>query len=114
MAHFAALRGISGVDSRRRSEGWLVQGGVGYDTSVLRNRDRTTALPIDRQLRVALGLQRALTPSTSLALSFVYANLGQGEVRTANVRGDYDDNELFVVGMALNFKELWWSGQLTR
>jgi len=96
------------------SEGWLLQSGVGYDTSALRNRDRTTALPIDRQIRVAFGLQRQLSPSSSLALSFLYANLGQAEVRTPNVRGDYDDNELFLVGLALNFKELWWSGRLTR
>ena len=95
------------------SDSWLLQTGLSYDTSALRNRDRTTALPVDRQTRAAFGLQHKLRPGVSLGLSFVYVNLGQGEVRTANVRGDYENNDVFIVGLTLAFEELWWSGRLT-
>jgi len=48
-----------------------------------------------------------------LGLSFVYINLGAGEVRQATLRGDYDRNHFFVFGMSLSFKELPWSGKAT-
>jgi long-subunit fatty acid transport protein len=87
--------------------------GLSYDTSGLRNTDRTTALPLDEQIRFAVGAQHHLNESLTLGLSFVYVNLGQGEVRNATVRGDYDRNNLFVFGMTVAFKELPWSGKAT-
>ncbi len=92
------------------SEGWLLQTGLAYDTSGLSNRDRTTALPIDEQIRFAVGAQHELSDSLTLGLSFVYANLGQGEIRNATVRGDYDRNDVFFIGMTLAFDRLPWSG----
>jgi len=45
--------------------------------------------------------------------SFVYLNLGQGEIRKASVRGDYRKNHAFILGVTLSFKKLPWSGRLT-
>jgi long-chain fatty acid transport protein len=95
-------------------EGWLLQAGAMLDTSALSDSDRTVALPIDRQVRGAIGLRHDLSPNCTLGLSFVYVNLGSGRVRTANVSGDYSNNDLFVVGLTLDFKKLWWSGRFTR
>jgi long-chain fatty acid transport protein len=92
---------------------WLLQGGVMYDTSALDNSVRTTALPIDKQVRVAFGAQHRWSDSLTLGLSFVYINLGQGEVRTATVRGDYKRNHAFVLGLTMSFDQLPWSGSLT-
>jgi long-chain fatty acid transport protein len=92
---------------------WLLQTGLSYDTSGLKNTDRTTALPVDEQIRFAVGVQHDLNESLTLGLSFVYVNLGQGEVRNPTVRGDYDRNNLFVFGMTVAFKELPWSGKAT-
>jgi long-chain fatty acid transport protein len=97
----------------RLTDEWLLQTGLSYDTSGLRNTDRTTALPIDEQIRFAIGAQHDLNESLTLGLSFVYVNLGQGEVRNATVRGDYDRNNIFVFGMTVAFKELPWSGKAT-
>jgi long-chain fatty acid transport protein len=92
---------------------WLLQMGVMYDTSSFNNKNRTTAIPVDDQFRVAFGFQHDWSDSTKLGLSFVYLNLGQGEVRTGNVVGDYDRNHAFVVGMTFAFDQLPWSGRLT-
>jgi long-chain fatty acid transport protein len=105
-------KGALGANYRLR-ESWLLQTGVSYDTSALRNRNRTTALPVDEQIRVAIGLQHDLREDLKLGFTFHYVNLGQSNVRTANVRGDYDNNELFVFGVALNWKKLPWSGRAT-
>ncbi len=91
---------------------WLVQTGFSYDTSALSNDDRTTVLPIDRQIRAAAGAQYDWSESFALGLSFVFADLGRGEVRKETVRGDYQDNQLFIFGVTLAFKSLPWKGRL--
>jgi long-chain fatty acid transport protein len=93
------------------AEDWLLQTGLMYDTSALDNSSRTTALPIDRQIRFAFGFQHDLNEAVTLGASFVYVNLGDAEVRSASVRGDYEDNELFLLGVTLAFKRLPWSGR---
>ena len=105
-------KGLLGANYRLR-EDWLVQCGVGYDTSALRNRDRTTALPVDEQIRGSIGVQHRLREDLNLGLSFVYVNLGQGNVRNPTVRGDYDRNDLFLFGLNLDFRKLLWSGRAT-
>jgi long-chain fatty acid transport protein len=97
----------------RLTDEWLLQTGLSYDTAGLKNKDRTTALPVDEQIRFAVGAQHDLNESLTLGLSFVYLNLGQGEVRNATVRGDYDRNNIFILGMTVAFKELPWSGKAT-
>ncbi len=97
----------------RIADAYLIQSGFSYDSSALRSKDRTTALPIDRQIRAAFGVQHDWNQNLRLAFGFVYVNLGQSNVRTANVRGDYDNNELFLFGVTMNFKKLWWSGRAT-
>lgn len=97
----------------RLSDQWLLQTGVTYDSSALRNKDRITALPVDEQIRFALGAQHDLSESLTMGLSFVYLNLGQGEVRTATVQGDYKRNDVFVIGLNLAYKSLPWSGRLS-
>lgn len=97
----------------RLNEEWLLQTGLMYDSSALKNKDRIAALPIDEQIRFAFGAQHDLSDSLTLGLSFVYINLGKGEIRTASLRGDYERNHFFVFGMTLSFKELPWSGRAT-
>ncbi len=95
------------------NEDWLLQTGIMYDTSGLKNKSRTTSLPVDKQIRFAFGFQHDLSETTTLGASFVYINLGKGNVRNATVSGKYKDNDLFVLGLTLAFKQLPWSGKLT-
>ena len=92
---------------------WLLQTGVMVDTSALKDRDRTTALPIDRQIRAAIGVQHELSEAVTLGLSFAYVNLGPADVNRPSVIGDYKDNDIFVFGLTVSFKKLWWSERLT-
>ena len=94
-------------------EDWLLQTGLMFDTSGLRNRTRTTALPVDQQIRFSVGFQHDLNDALTLGASFTYAHLGDAEVRTANVVGDYDANEFYGLGVTIAFKRLPWSGKLT-
>lgn len=90
---------------------WLLQTGLMFDTSALQNKNRTTGLPIDQQIRFAFGAQHDLNEKLTLGMSFEYINLGQGEVRQSTVRGDYEHNDIFVFGVTLAFKSLPWSGK---
>ena len=49
-------------------EDWLLQTGLMYDTPGLKNRTRSTALPVDRQICFAFGFHHDL--SEALTLSF--------------------------------------------
>ena len=95
------------------NERWLLQTGVSYDTTPVKNKDRITALPVDQQVRFALGALFDLTDSLQVGANFVYAWLGEGKVRTSFVRGDYQRNNLFVFGLTISAKKLPWSGKAT-
>jgi len=95
----------------RLSDDWLLQTGVGWDSSPLDSDDRSTALPIDEQYRFAFGAIHDLTESLDLGFSFTYVNLGASRVRNPTIRGDYDRNHLFVFGVTLAFDKLKWSGR---
>lgn len=97
----------------RLGESWLLQTGITYDTSPFKDKKRTVALPIDEQIRFAFGAQYDWSESTRLGLSFTYVNLGQGKVRQQTVRGDYEDNNLFIFGLTVSFDSLPWGGRLT-
>lgn len=92
---------------------WALKTGFTFDSSALQNKDRTAALPIDRQLRAAFGVEHDVSEFTRLGFGFVYINLGPGNIRTANVKGDYQNNELFLFGVNVSFKKLPWSGRAT-
>ncbi len=96
----------------RLTDDWLLQTGLMYDTSALRNKDRSAAIPIDEQVRFSVGAQHDLNDSLTLGGSFTYVNLGAGEVRNPTVVGDYKNNDLFVFGATIAFKKLPWSGKL--
>ncbi|MGH0035728.1 MAG: OmpP1/FadL family transporter [Myxococcota bacterium] len=95
------------------TENLLLQTGVTYDTSPVHNKDRVTALPVDRQIRAAVGGVYSFENGIDFGLNFVYVSLGKAKVRTNNVRGEYDDNNLFVFGFTLGANDLPWAGRAT-
>jgi long-chain fatty acid transport protein len=98
--------------NHRMNDRWLMQTGVMYDTSALRNKDRSPALPVDEQIRFSLGAQHELNDAVTPGMSLTYVGLGAAEVRNPTVRGDYKNNDLFIFDMTLAFKRLPWSGKL--
>lgn len=93
----------------RLTDKWLLQTGFTYDSSALKNSDRTVAFPIDRQTRLGVGALYDWSESTRIGMSFEWLNLGKAEVNTAFVKGDYSSNDAFFFGLNVNWKKLPWS-----
>jgi long-chain fatty acid transport protein len=90
----------------RPSDPWLLRFGVTYDTSPTDAADRTADLPVDRQIRVAAGIQNQRTESFSWGAQLLYADLGDAEIDSSgvlgNLVGSYSTNA--YVGIAGNLQ----------
>jgi long-chain fatty acid transport protein len=92
-------------------EDWLVETGFRYDSSALKDKDRTTAFPIDRVWTLGVGTRWDYSENTQLGFSFGWTNLGKARVDTTNLKGKYRSNDLYLFGLHVNFKKLPWSGR---
>ncbi len=83
---------------------WLLQLGFAYDTSPVDAKDRTSDMPIDRQIRYATGAQYQWSKDVSLGGQFVYADYGDAKIKNDLLRGDYKRNDLFFLAFNVNWK----------
>jgi long-chain fatty acid transport protein len=90
---------------------WMLQTGYSYDSSALKNKNRTAALPIDEQHRLGFGAVHQLSEKLRVGVSFEWVHLGKGKVRTPALRGSYGRNELFFVGFNVNWGIKSWRDQ---
>lgn len=94
----------------RLNEPTLLQVGFAYDSSAVDEANRGPALPVDRQLRVAAGVQYDLTEHYRLGLAYEYVNLGSAPIDTTRgplagtLQGKYDTNMLNVVGLTIAYR----------
>ena len=88
----------------------LLQIGVAYDSSAVDDANRGPALPVDRQIRAAAGVQYDLTEHYRLGLAYEYVNLGSAPIETTRgplagtLQGEYDTNMLNVVGLTIAYR----------
>jgi long-chain fatty acid transport protein len=92
---------------------WRLQTGFRYDSSALKDRNRTTALPVDRSWTLAAGGLYDFSEKLGLGFAFSWTNLGNGSVNNPRVKGKYTRNEAFLFNVSLNWKKLPWSGRGT-
>ncbi len=92
------------------NDAWTLQTGFRYDSSALKDSDRTTAFPIDRQVSVGVGALHEFSEKLRIGLSFQWTSLGNASVNTANIKGDYKSNDMFLFGATMAWKKLPWSG----
>jgi long-chain fatty acid transport protein len=92
---------------------WRLQTGFRYDSSALKDRNRTTALPVDRTLTLGVGGLYDYSEKLGLGFAFSWTNLGNGSVNNSRVKGKYTRNEVFLFNVSLNWKKLPWSGRGT-
>lgn len=84
---------------------WLLETGFTYDTSPVSDEDRTADMPIDRQLRYAVGAQHQLTPKLNVGGSFVYVDMGNARINNPSLLvGEYKTNEIFFFALNANWK----------
>jgi long-chain fatty acid transport protein len=92
----------------RVAEPWLLMLGWGYDTSPTSStKDRSPAMPVDRQLRYAAGVQYEWNKDIALGFAYTLIDAGdckinkQGGVATGDLEGKYDPN--LIHAFNLNF-----------
>ncbi len=89
----------------RPSQPWLLMTGFAYDTSPVDAKDRTADLPVDRQLRYAVGAQYQWSERLNLGGNFEYIDLGDAKINNdRTLKGDYRRNEVFFVSLNANWK----------
>jgi long-chain fatty acid transport protein len=95
---------ISVVVHYRPDDDWLLQAGIAFDTSPVDEDDRTPDMPIDRQIRYAVGAQYQWTDDINVGASFVFIDMGDAEIDRPFLKGEYSENFLLVFGLNLGWK----------
>ena len=94
-------------------EDWLVEIGFRYDSSALKDEDRITSFPVDRQWTLGAGTRWDYSEHTQLGFTFTWVDLGKSRIDNTNLKGKYRSNDLYVFGLHVSFKKLPWAGRLT-
>ncbi len=89
----------------RPTQDWLLQTGITYDTSPVSDGNRTADLPIDRQIRYAVGAQHQWSDRMTVGGAFEYIDLGDARIdNPAVLQGEYEENRIFVIAVNLGYK----------
>ena len=79
--------------------------GFAYDSSPVDSKDRTADMPVDRQLRYAVGTQYQWNERLNLGGSFVYLDAGKAKINNnRTLKGDYKRNDLFFFALNAGWK----------
>jgi long-chain fatty acid transport protein len=95
---------FSGGVHYRPDDDWLLQAGITFDTSPVDEDDRTPDMPIDRQIRYAVGAQYQWTDDINVGASFVFIDMGDAEIDRPFLKGKYSENYLLFLGLNLGWK----------
>jgi long-chain fatty acid transport protein len=94
----------------RISEPWLLSAGVAFDESPVDDDDRTPDLPLDRQIRYALGAQYDWDEDITFGFAYEYLDAGDAEIDqfrgplAGRLEGEYDTNEIHFFAFNLSWK----------
>jgi long-chain fatty acid transport protein len=89
---------------------WTVSAGIAYDSSPVRNSDRSIVLPLDRQYRYALGVQYELRKDLTLGAAYEYMDAGSAPVDQTggflkgDLKGDLKDDVFHILALSANWK----------
>ncbi|MGI9327889.1 MAG: OmpP1/FadL family transporter [Pseudomonadales bacterium] len=93
----------AGGISYRLSDQWAVQGGVSYDTNPADKEFRTADLPVDRQVRYAIGGKYTRASGAEIAAHLVYADYGRSRIDSTGFAGDYKSNDIVFFSVSYNW-----------
>lgn len=92
----------------RFSKPWLLQCGISYDTSPVSSGDRTADMPVDRQIRFAIGVLHDWSENLTIGGQLEYIDLGSANINNSNaingLIGEYDTNNIIVSSISFNWK----------
>ena len=96
---------LAGGIHYRPSKPWLLMTGVAYDSNPVDAKDRTADMPMDRQLRYAVGAQYQWSERLNLGANFEYLDFGKAKINNdRTLKGDFKRNELFFIALNANWK----------
>jgi long-chain fatty acid transport protein len=93
----------------RLDKTWTLRAGVAYDTDPTRASDRTADMPLDRQIRYAIGADYQRESGMKVSGSLVYADYGKGAINSERLppivgyKGDYAENQIWFASVAFNW-----------
>ena len=61
-------------------------------------------MPIDRQVRYAIGASYECNDCMTVGGSFVYADYGSAKINSSSLSGKYKMNDIFFFGLFANWK----------
>jgi len=95
----------------RVAQPWLLMVGWAYDTSPISSaKDRSPALPVDRQFRYAAGVQYEWNKDMALGFAYTLIDAGdckinkEGGALTGELKGKYDPNLIHVFNLNLVYR----------
>ena len=94
----------------RIAEPWLLSAGIAYDESPVDDDDRTPDLPLDRQIRYAVGAQYDWDDDITFGFAYEYLDAGKAEIDqfrgplAGRLEGEYDTNEIHFFAFNLSWK----------
>jgi long-chain fatty acid transport protein len=95
----------------RVAQPWLLMVGWAYDTSpISSSKDRSPALPVDRQFRYATGVQYEWNKDIALGFAYTLIDAGdckinkEGGALTGELKGKYDPNLINVFNLNLVYR----------
>jgi long-chain fatty acid transport protein len=97
-----------GADYRLNDQ-WTLRAGAAYDTNPVDKEDRTADMPIDRQVRYALGADYLRDSGMKISGSLVYADYGDAEISNSGAggllgfSGQYDTNQIWFASVSVNW-----------
>lgn len=94
----------SGGVQYRPDEKWLLRSGIAYDTNPVDATDRTADMPVDRQVRYAVGADYEWSETMMVGASFVYADMGSNKINSSTLSGKYKDFDVYFLGVYANWK----------
>jgi long-chain fatty acid transport protein len=94
----------------RFADNWLWSVGFAYDTSPADDDNRTPDLPVDRQYRIATGIQYDWNQDVTLGAAYQYMDAGDAKIDQEGgplqgpLKGKYDTNEIHFFAVNLSWK----------
>jgi long-chain fatty acid transport protein len=94
----------------RPSDRWILSAGAAYDSSMLKNKDRTPTLPVGKAWRYGLGTQYAAAEQLKVGLDYELIWTGdlkmdRSSILGGRIKGTYEDvySHVIAVNAALGF-----------
>jgi long-chain fatty acid transport protein len=94
----------------RVTDPWLLSAGIAYDESPVDDDDRTPDLPLDRQIRYAVGAQYDWDDDISFGFAYEYLDAGDAKIDqfrgplAGRLEGEYDTNEIHFLAFNVSWK----------